>query len=99
MTATEPTIIELRERRRWRELDAAHDLAATREWYREYLGDQGAVTALFKQIPTLPQEQRRAFGIAVNALKAELAAALEERQSTLSSVGAGRAASTRRRST
>jgi phenylalanyl-tRNA synthetase alpha chain len=85
MTATEPTIIELRGEALAR-LDTAHDVAATREWYREYLGDQGTVTALFKRIPTLPQEQRRAFGIAVNALKAELAAALEERQTALSSV-------------
>ena len=49
MTAAEPTIIELRETALAR-LDAAHDLEATREWYREYLGDHGAVTALTKRI-------------------------------------------------
>ena len=67
MTAGEPTIIELRETARAR-LNAAHDLEETRAWYREYLGDHGAVTALTKGIATLPPERRRAFGIAVNAL-------------------------------
>ncbi len=82
MAETPPTIAELRETAITR-LQAAHDLPSTREWYREFLGDQGSVSALFKQIGALPGDQRRAFGIAVNALKAELAAALAERQSHL----------------
>ncbi len=82
MTATEPTMIELRQRALAR-LDAATDIEATRAWYREYLGDHGAVTALTKRIAGLPPEQRRAFGIAVNGLKTELGALLAERQAIL----------------
>lgn len=66
-------------------LEDATDLEATRTWYREYLGDHGSVTALTKEIVSLPKEQRRAFGIAVNALKGELAAALATRQTMLES--------------
>lgn len=82
MTATDPTISNLRSDALAR-LNSASDLQATRNWYREFLGDQGAVTELFKQIPVLPPEQRRAFGIAVNSLKAELTDALALRQSVL----------------
>lgn len=82
MTATDPTISNLRSDALAR-LNSASDLQATRNWYREFLGDQGAVTELFKQIPMHPPEQRRAFGIAVNSLKAELTDALALRQSVL----------------
>lgn len=82
MTTTYPTVIALRADALHR-LDAANDLEATRDWYREFLGDTGTVSALTKQIATLPQADRRAFGIAVNALKSELSAALAERQSAL----------------
>jgi phenylalanyl-tRNA synthetase alpha chain len=82
MSVTHPTVLALGEQAR-AELANATDLDATREWYRLYLGDNGSVSGLTKQIGTLPTDQRRAFGIAVNALKNELAAALAERQTAL----------------
>jgi len=39
---------------------------------------------LYRQIPTLPAEERGAFGQQVNALKVEIEAAVEARQATLS---------------
>jgi phenylalanyl-tRNA synthetase alpha chain len=82
MSDEHPTVRALGEQAR-ADLAKATDLEATRAWYREYLGDNGSVSGLTKQIGTLPPDQRRAFGIAVNALKNELAAALAERQSAL----------------
>ncbi|MGI8688177.1 MAG: phenylalanine--tRNA ligase subunit alpha, partial [Thermomicrobiales bacterium] len=82
MSIAEPTLIELREIALAR-LDAATAVEETRAWYRDYLGDHGAVTALTKRIAGLPPEQRRAFGIAVNALKTELSGALAARQAVL----------------
>jgi phenylalanyl-tRNA synthetase alpha chain len=82
MSVSDPSMLALGEQAR-ADLAAATDLEATREWYRKYLGDNGSVSGLTKRIGTLPPEQRRAFGIAVNALKNELAAALAERQSAL----------------
>ena len=82
MSTTQQTVRERGEEAR-AALAAATDLDATREWYRAYLGDNGAVSGLTKQIGALPPDQRRAFGIAVNALKDELAAALAARQSAL----------------
>jgi len=82
VTIAEPTLIELRETAlAW--LDAATAIEETRVWYRDYLGDHGAVTALMKRIAGLPPEQRRAFGIAVNALKTELSSVLAARQASL----------------
>ena len=45
----------------------------------------GSVTALMKELGTLPPEQRREFGAAVNALKTEIETALEEKQAALAS--------------
>src|SRR4051812_34138372 len=82
MRTTHPTVLALGEQAR-ADLAAATDLESTRDWYRRYLGDNGSVSGLTKQIGTLPPDQRRPFGMAVNALKNELAAALSERQSAL----------------
>ena len=43
----------------------------------------GAVTALMQTLKSLPAEERRAFGAAVNALKSEIEAALAERKAAL----------------
>src|SRR5262249_39962438 len=48
-----------------------------------YLGAQGKLTALMKQLATLSKEEKPAAGKAVNALKTELEAALTERRSEL----------------
>jgi len=43
----------------------------------------GSVTALMQTLKSLPAEERRAFGAAVNALKSEIEAALAERKAAL----------------
>ena len=43
----------------------------------------GALTAAMKQLATLPPEERRAFGAAVNRVKQEFEAAIAERRSAL----------------
>jgi len=47
------------------------------------LGKQGEVTALLKQLGTLPPEQRKAQGEHINRLRDALGAALSERKATL----------------
>ncbi len=49
------------------------------------LGKKGSITALMKQLGTLPPEQRRAFGAEVNTLKDEIAGLIEARQQALQS--------------
>ncbi|MFA6384089.1 MAG: phenylalanine--tRNA ligase subunit alpha, partial [Candidatus Omnitrophota bacterium] len=72
----------------------AHDLAsaasiADLETLRvKYLGRKGAVAELTASIPKRAPEQRGAFGKQVNALKGEIAAMFDEKQSALSSVSA-----------
>jgi len=50
-----------------------------------YLGRKGEITALLKQIGSLPAEERSAFGQEVNALKAEITEAISARRSVISS--------------
>ena len=49
-------------------------------WRIAYLGRQGAVTMLLRGLGELPPEKRREAGVAANALRAELEAALEVRR-------------------
>src|SRR6478609_2122869 len=53
-------------------LDAVGDTAALEEWNARYLGKKGALTALFRGLGTLPQDERAAAGQAVNATKVAL---------------------------
>lgn len=62
---------------------AASDAQALEAARVAHLGMKGAVTKLFDRIPSLPKEQRRAFGQRANALRAELEKALEERNKGL----------------
>ncbi len=64
-------------------LDEATDLEATRQWYRDYLGDRGTVSGLTRLIGTLPREERKTFGEAVNAAKTALGDLLAVKQSAL----------------
>jgi phenylalanyl-tRNA synthetase alpha chain len=52
----------------------------------EYLGRKGEVTGLLRRIGSLPAEERKDFGAAVNVLKEELAGAIASRLGELSSV-------------
>lgn len=62
---------------------AAPDLATLEAVRVAVLGKKGSVTELLKTLGTLPPEQRKDFGAAVNVLKNELAARIETRQAVL----------------
>ena len=65
------------------EIGAADDLAAIERVRVAALGRKGRVSALMGRLASLPAEQRRAFGQAINGLKAHVSAALEARKSDL----------------
>jgi len=66
-------------------LSAAADPDALEAARVQFLGDRrGEILALQKALGTLPAEQRRDAGRAFNDVKTKLAAALEERRTTLS---------------
>lgn len=54
----------------------------------KYLGRKGIVSDFMKMLPTLPVEQRAAFGQQLNALKGEITIVLEERITSLPSEAA-----------
>lgn len=62
---------------------ACQELPALDELRVRYLGKKGEVTALLKSLGSMEHEQRKAFGQAVNEVKAELADAINQRKSTL----------------
>ena len=65
------------------EIGAANDLAAIERVRVAALGKKGRVSALMGRLGSLPAEQRRAFGQALNGLKAHVSAALEARKGEL----------------
>lgn len=65
------------------EIDAAANPAALDQVRVALLGKSGRVTALLKSLGKLEPEARKARGAAVNALKAEVAAAIEARREVL----------------
>lgn len=65
------------------EVVAASDLAALDAIRVHYLGKKGEITALLKQLGTLPDEQRRAQGQIINALKVSLTEVLDARREAL----------------
>lgn len=62
---------------------AAGDLTALDQARAAWLGSHGRFTALMKQLGSLPKEDRPAAGKAINAVKAELEAALAARRREL----------------
>jgi phenylalanyl-tRNA synthetase alpha chain len=56
---------------------------ATRDWYAEYLGRKGRLTALLRGLGSLPAEERAQMGKAANQVKQALEAALEARQAAI----------------
>ena len=66
-------------------LSGVTDEAALGDWRGKYLGRRGAVAALFRQIGSLPADQRADFGKRVNALQAELSSAFDERAALIKS--------------
>ncbi|QAA76851.1 MAG: Phenylalanyl-tRNA synthetase alpha chain [Candidatus Bipolaricaulis sibiricus] len=68
-------------RKEWAQASAsAHDPAAVEALRVRFLGRKGSVTAVFDALRTLPPDARAAAGKLLNALKGEIAAALEVRQ-------------------
>jgi phenylalanyl-tRNA synthetase alpha chain len=62
---------------------AAPDLAGLDQVRVRYLGKSGELTALLKQLGTLPKEERPAAGQLINDAKDAVAAAIEARKSVL----------------
>ncbi len=65
------------------EVEAAGHQQALAEVKVKYLGKRGEVTYLLGQVGGLPAEQRPAAGQAINQAKAEIAAAIEDRETVL----------------
>jgi phenylalanyl-tRNA synthetase alpha chain len=68
-----------------RSIEAAPDLAAIEAIRVSALGKKGEVSELLKQLGTMPPDARRSFGAAVNAVKDQVAAALETKRAGLES--------------
>lgn len=71
------------ERRALAEVTEARDVDALRAVERLYLEKGGEVAGLLKRIPTLPPEERRAFGQGANQVKVAVETALAERRRAL----------------
>ncbi len=64
-------------------VEAAADLAALDAIRVSALGKKGEISELLKQLGTMPPEARKGFGAAINAVKDQVAAALEVRKAAL----------------
>ncbi|MEG6508279.1 phenylalanine--tRNA ligase subunit alpha [Methyloligella sp. 2.7D] len=64
-------------------IDAASDLSALDEVRVASLGKKGRISELMKTLSGMAPEERKSFGQAVNALKDEIGAALEEKRGAL----------------
>ena len=65
------------------EIAAAADEASVRELEIKLLGKKGSVTALSKGVRDVPNEHKREYGQAANAVKQAVTAAIDERRRTL----------------
>jgi len=66
------------------DIQNVNSLSALEEFRVKYLGRKGIVAELTGSIPTLPKEERGAFGQEVNALKNRINDLVREKQSALS---------------
>ena len=66
-------------------VNAAADAAALEQARIKYLGRNGILPALTKQIKDVPPEERAAFGKAVNAWRQALDAAMSDRAASFAS--------------
>ncbi len=67
------------------QINAAANAAALDQVRVQYLGKAGELTSQLKLLGGLPAEERKAFGQAVNAAKAQLEEAIDERRAGLRS--------------
>jgi phenylalanyl-tRNA synthetase alpha chain len=65
------------ESRAQRELESAGDDDALRGWHSRFLGDKGEVKLAIKKVGSIPANERRGYGQAVNRIKDSLTAAYE----------------------
>jgi phenylalanyl-tRNA synthetase alpha chain len=59
---------------------------ATRAWYAEYLGRKGELTAILRNVGSLPAEERPLVGKVANEVKDFLEGLLQERQAAIAQV-------------
>jgi phenylalanyl-tRNA synthetase alpha chain len=64
-------------------LAQANSTEATRTWHSEYLGRKGRLTAILRNLGSLPAEERRLVGKVANEVKIDLEQALQERQEAI----------------
>jgi phenylalanyl-tRNA synthetase alpha chain len=64
-------------------LAQANSTETTRTWHSEYLGRKGRLTAILRNLGSLPGEERRLVGKAANEVKTDLEQALQERQEAI----------------
>jgi phenylalanyl-tRNA synthetase alpha chain len=83
MTMTEPADISALERALIEEVRGVEDLAALERVRIAALGKKGSISELMAKVGGLPQEQRKAFGQAVNTLKQRVGDALEAKKANL----------------
>lgn len=65
------------------DIEAVNSAAGLEEFRNKYLGRKGLVAQLTGSIPTLPVNERAAFGQAVNELKKKIALLIDQRQGLL----------------
>lgn len=65
------------------DIEASEELSVLDDLRVRYLGKKGEITSLLKSLGAMEQEQRKAFGQAVNLAKVELAEAVNLRKRTL----------------
>src|SRR5882672_2496404 len=65
------------------EFAAAGDPASLENAKAKYLGKTGELTALLKQLGSLPAEEKKSFGQSINAAKQQIEAALDSRRKDL----------------
>ena len=69
------------------EIKASDELSVLDDLRVRFLGKKGEITALLKSLGSMEQEQRKAFGQAVNRAKGELAEAISARKLVLEEQG------------
>jgi phenylalanyl-tRNA synthetase alpha chain len=72
-----------------KEIEGAESAGAMDALRVQYLGKKGALTLLLREVGSLPKEERPTAGQLVNAVRAELEAALNARQAALDAVERG----------
>ncbi|QGX38755.1 phenylalanine--tRNA ligase subunit alpha [Permianibacter aggregans] len=64
-------------------INAVNDLPELEQVKAQILGKNGSVTALFKQMGTLPPDEKKAFGAKINVIKTELEQAWQAKGESL----------------